>query len=136
VDDPARLLARLDALTPREERFLREHCLSGLRVPELAARFGISEPAAALHLVRAASAFAGLSSMEDAREVAAANELALRGRLPEPLAAPLAGLRAQAAQVSALTEARYEARERRARPLRWIAAGILVALAWLLSRSS
>ena len=134
VDEPARLLARLDALTPREERLLREHCLAGLGVGELATRFGISEKAAALQLFRAASAFVGAPSTGPAEDDAT-NELLNRGRLPGPLGAAVAELRAQAPQLSALTDARFAARERRLRPLRWIAAAILIALAWLLSRS-
>ena len=133
MDDPARLLARLDALTPRDERWLRELGVRGLGLPAVAAQFGISERAAALHLVRAARAYAGLPALRPDEEAHAA-ALAQRGELPPPLSKALAELRAQAGPIEALTEARLEARERRLRPLRWIAAAILVALAWFLSR--
>ena len=130
MDDAARLLDRLNALPPREERLLREHCLHGRALPELAAWLGVAPEAAAIALVRAALGFAGVAGDEQALSRAL-----LTGSAPTPLAEVFATLRTHAGAITALAKARLDATARRDQALRWAAAIALVLLAWALSQA-
>jgi hypothetical protein len=130
VNDAAALLDRLKALTPREERVLREAALRGKSVPELASWLGVAPEAAALALVRAALRFAGTAGDEEALTLALLAE-----QRAGPVGEVLETLRGTAAEIEAVSRSRLAATARRDQVLRWGAAVGLVALAWLLSRA-